>query len=179
MKPSDEDVVRPKKMSVVYSDKRTKLILKAVFSQLCPAFEKYLKQIEREVARLKETNPLDANLVIKVSHLMVEFLRETDQLSVNLDSFVEQNWNLHGGNIHSEFSKVVQTTFRGDTNWGRVLMFFGFAVSFSVYLEQGVVVGAADSVLEWTCQVVKEELGKFYTLHQGWVSGLCIRAGGV
>lgn len=173
--PSVMQPVSRERPSVVYNDRRTKLILKTVFSQLCPACEKNLKQTEREVARLKETNPLDGNLVSKVSHLMVEFIRETDQLSVNLVSFSEQKWSLHGGNMHSEFSKVAQETFRGDTNWGRVLMFFGFAVSFSVYLEQGVVVGAADSVLEWTCQLVEEELGKFYRSHEGWVSSLCMR----
>lgn len=162
-----EDVARARR-SVLYKDRRTKLILKTVFSELCPACEKYLKQLEREVARLKETNPLDANLVRKVSDLIVQFIRETDQLAVNIDSFTEQKWNLHGGNMHSEFSKVAQETFKGDTNWGRILMFFGFAVSFSVYLEQGIVPGAADSVMEWTCQLVEEELGKFYTAHQGW-----------
>lgn len=171
-----EDVARARR-SVLYKDRRTKLILKTVFSELCPACEKYLKQLEREVARLKETNPLDANLVRKVSDLIVQFIRETDQLAVNIDSFTEQKWNLHGGNMHSEFSKVAQETFKGDTNWGRILMFFGFAVSFSVYLEQGIVPGAADSVMEWTCQLVEEELGKFYTAHQGWVSGVAWKHG--
>lgn len=163
-----EDVVRGKRDAV-----KDRLILKTVFSELCPSCGKYLRQMEREVTRLEDTNPQDADLVRKLSHLIVEFLTETDQLAVNMESFTEQKWNLHGGNMHSEFSKVAYETFRGDTNWGRILMFFGFAVSFSVYLEEGIVVGAADSVLEWTCQVVEEDLGAFYTSHQGWVSGIC------
>lgn len=168
----EEDVVRGKR-AVVYSDTRTKLILKTVFSELCPAYEKYLRQVpvEREVARLRGTSPHDADLVKRVAHLIVEFLTETEQLAATMESFTEQKWNLHGGNIHSAFSKVAQETFRENTNWGRILMFLGFAASFSVYLEQGIVVGAADSVMEWTCQVVEEDLGSFYTSHQGWVSG--------
>lgn len=175
MQPEEEGVARARR-TVVYSDKRTKLIVKTVFSELCPACEKYLKQMEREVARLYETSPVDANVVRKVSHLLVEFIRETDQLAQHIDSFSEQKWDLHEGNMHTEFSKVAQETFRADINWGRVLMFISFAVGFSVYLEQGLVVGAADSVLEWTCQVVEEELGQFYTAHQGWVSSLCMHS---
>jgi hypothetical protein len=164
------DVVRD---VVNHCDTRTKPILKTVFSELCPACGKYVRQVEREVSRLRATNPRDAELVEKASHLMVEFLTLTNQVEDNIQSFIEQKWNLHGGNMHSEFSKVAYQTFRADINWGRILMFFGFAVSFSAYLEQGVVVGASDSVLEWTCQVVEEDLGAFYTSHQGWVSSLC------
>lgn len=172
-----EDVVRSKivstaevavcKRPVLYTDGRTKLIMRSVFSELCPACGKWLKVVEREV---RDMGSHDARLIRKVSHLIVQFIRETDQLSANLDSFSEeeQKWHLHSGNMHSEFSKVTSNTFDGKTNWGRVLMFFGFSVSFSVYLEQGIVVGAADSVLEWTCQVVEEDLAEFFLAHQGW-----------
>ena len=154
-----------------YSDARTKLIIKAIFGEYCPACGRYLKEVDRELTRLRASNPEDAELVRKVAQLIVEFLTMTDQLDINMESFTEQKWNLHAGNMHSEYCKVATETFRTDINWGRILMFLGFAVSFAVYLEEGTVVGSADSVMEWTCQVVEEELGAFFTTNQGWVSG--------
>ena len=177
LKKAEEEVVKgkvgkkPSREGVcVYKDSRTKVILKVVFSELCPACEKYLKQLERELSRLRHASPNDAQVVTKLSQLIVQFTKETNQLSANLDQFEEQQWNIHGGNMHMEFSKVALETFREATNWGRVLMFLGFAVSFSVYLEQDRVVGASDSVLEWTCQLVEEELAEFFITHGGWVS---------
>lgn len=155
---------------VVFRDPRTKLILRRLFSELCPACEKHLKQVERDLVRLADTDTESAKLVRRVSFLLVEFIRNTEQLSMNLKNFVEEEWNLHAGNMHMEFSKVAYETFREAANWGRVAMFLGFAVSFAVYLERGIVVGSADSVMEWTCQVVEENVGHFYTSHEGWVS---------
>lgn len=151
-----------------FTDKRTRLILRAVFSEFCPSCEKEAKQIEREISCLKKQNPPDEELVRKVSHLIVQFITETDQLTVNLQDFTQQKWSLHGGNMHSEFSKVAQETFKDTINWGRIIMFLGFAISFSVFLEEGIVRAAADSVLEWTHQLVEEDLGHFYCSHQGW-----------
>lgn len=153
-----------------YTDHRTKLIIKAVFGEYCPACQKYLKDVEKEVTRLKHSNPKDAEFVRRVAQQIVEFLTLTDQLDVNMESFTKEKWNLHAGNMHSEFYKVFHETFRTDINWGRILMFVGFAVSFSVHLEEGTVPGAADSVLEWSCQIVEEDLGAFFVANKGWVS---------
>ena len=177
---AQEEVVRSKMQTrgknvcrTRFTDKRTRLILRAVFSEFCPSCEKEVKQIEREITCLKKQNPPDEELVRKVSHLIVQFITETDQLTINLQDFTRQKWSLHGGNMHSEFCKVAQETFRDNLNWGRIIMFLGFAVSFSVYLEEGIVGTAADSVLEWTHQLVEEDLGHFYCSHQGWVSDRC------
>jgi len=155
---------------VLYKHPGTKLILKKVFGELCPACQKYLSQVEREVTRLDRTNPDLARIVRKLSYHLVEIIRQTEQISFNLDSFVEQRWELHAGNIYMEFSKVALETFKEKPNWGRVITFLGFAVSFVEHLEEGIVVGAAESILEWTAQVIEEDLGQFFSLNNGWVS---------
>lgn len=155
--------------ALLFSDKKTKLILKLVFGELCPACEKHLTQVGREVTKLGITNSEDSKVVRKLAYLIIQFIRETEQVAGNLKTFKEEQWHLHAGNVHMEFSRVAYETFKENPNWGRVIMFLGFAVSYSVYLEQGLVVGSADSVLEWTCQVVEEELGPFYTSYGGWV----------
>lgn len=153
-----------------FRDRSTKLIMRTVFSKLCPACGKYARQVERELARLEDNHPEDARTVRKVVHHMVQFIVETEQVSGNLDSFLKQEWAVDAGNMHMEFSRVAYGTFKESTNWGRVVMFVGFAVSFSMYLEQGTAVGSANSVMEWTCQVVEEDLGQFFISHHGWVS---------
>ena len=148
---------------------RTTIILKQLFSELCM---KDLRQVEREVKRL---TPEDGKLVKRVSGLLVTFIKETDQITVNLDNFAKQEgWNVHAGTVYTEFSKVASETFKSATNWGRILMFLGFAVSYTVYLEKDIMVGSADSVLQWTCQVVEEDLREYIASHGGWVSPVTI-----
>lgn len=140
--------------------------MKMVFSQLSPASDKYVKPVERELIKLEAGHAEDAKTVRRLVYHLVEIIGDTDQVPNNLDSF--QDWKLDAGSIHTEFSRVANATFKKNTNWGRVIMFLGFAVSFAVHLEQGIVVGSADSVLGWTCQVIDEDLEHFYTSHQGW-----------
>lgn len=155
---------------VKYQSRATKLIMKTVFSKLCPACAKHARQLERDLARMDGSYPEDARTVRKLVHYLVEFIKETEQVPSNLDTFVEQKWSLDASNMHMEFSRVAYETFKEQIHWGRVIMFLGFAVSFAVYLENGAVVGSAESVLEWTCQVIEEDLGQFFTSQQGWVS---------
>lgn len=154
----------------VYRHKATKIIIRTVFCKLCTACEKHTRSVERELARLEDSHPEDARTTRKLVHYLVEFIRETDQVSSNMETFLQQKWALDASNMHIEFSRVVYQTFLDSTNWGRVIMFIGFAVSFAVYLEQGAVAGAADSVVEWTCQVIEEDLGQYFSSHEGWVS---------
>lgn len=166
--PFKEKLAKP--AAILFKDRKTKLVMRKVFGELCAACAKHVRQVERELARLEDSLPEDARTVKKVVYHLVTFIRETNQVPSNLDSFLEEKWTLRADNIHMEFSRVAYETFRDSTNWGRVIMFLGFAVSFAVYLEQGLVVGSAESVLEWTCQVVEENLGEFYTSNGGWVS---------
>ena len=167
-KPHQQPQPRAGRLGVIFKDARTNLILKQVFCELC---QKDMREVEREVMRLADRTPKDGQLVRKVSGLIVEFIKETEQISLNLETFNQQEgWNLHAGNIYTEFSKVALETFKSAVNWGRILMFLGFAASFTVYLEKDVLLGSADSVLQWTCQVVEEDLGEYITSHGGWVS---------
>lgn len=162
---------RAERVRIVFKDARTNLILKQVFCELC---EKEVREVEREVMRLADTSPQDGELVRKVSRLIVEFIVETEQVSLNLKTFnqQEEGWNLHAGNVYTEFSKVAMETFKSAVNWGRIIMFLGFAASFTIYLEKDKLLSSGDSVLQWTCQLLEEDLGEYISNHGGWVSPL-------
>ncbi len=81
--------------------------------------------------------------------------------------------------MYTEFSKVAYEQFNTTVSWGRFMMFIGFSVSFCTYALERDVPVAANSVMEWTCQVVEEDLAKFFLTNGGWVSGVCFRTGGV
>lgn len=158
----------PRRLAKLFRDSRTNLILKRVFCELCM---KDTRQVERELMRLSDSNPDDGKLVKRASTLIVDFIKETEQISNNMDVFTgQEEWNLNAGNVYMEFSKVATETFKSTVNWGRIVMFLGFAVSFSLYLEQDIMVGSPDSVLQWTGQVLEEDVGEFITSHGGWVS---------
>ncbi len=167
--PVQHSTPRTGRIGVIFKDSRTNLILKQVFCQLRM---KDVQEVERELVRLSARSPEDGKVVKNVSRLIVELITETEQISLNLETFSQQDgWNLHAGNVYTEFSKVAIDTFKSAVNWGRIIMFLGFAVSFTVYLEEDIMLGSTESVLQWTCQVVEEDLGEFMSSHGGWVSG--------
>ncbi len=155
----------------VFEDRRTRLIVKLLFGELNPTCGRHLPHVQRELVILNSSS--DVKLVKETTVLIIQMLRETNTISINLEDFRNLNWNLHAGNTYAEFSRVAQETFSDSINWGRVLVFLGFCVSYSLYLEKLKVAGGSleESVMEWTCQVIREDLGQFYLSHGGWVSG--------
>ena len=138
---------------------RAETVLKLVFSQLHQK-----DKVERKALAKKE-----GLLVKRIANLIVELIVETDQISLNMDAFTKERWNLHIGSVHSQFGKVAAETFRDEINWGRILTFLGFAVSFSLFLEKELMLDSAEeSVLQWTCQVVEEKLQEYIFSHGGW-----------
>ena len=150
-------------------DKRTKPIVKLVFLKLCLECSNEFRTVERDIIRLEKT--ADRELVYLVAERIVGVLKEWNVLRTNLDDFRKQRWNVYDGNMYTEFSKVTYEMFSETVNWGRVLVFLGFSVSFTTYLLEQDIPTAANSIMEWTCQVVEEDLAKFFISNGGWVSG--------
>jgi len=108
--------------------------------------------------------------VHSVADTTVRLLTEWSMIKTNLEDFQGNNWNVYEGNMYTEYSKVAYEQFSSAVNWGRFLMFVGFSVSFCTYALERDVPVAANSVMEWTCQVVEEDLAKFFGTNGGWVS---------
>ena len=153
---------------ILFKDMKTKPIVKLLFCKLCPSCEKNYSRVEREISRLQSTP--DKELIYRLSKCMVELLVERNILEINLEDFRKQSWNLHAGNMYSEYSRVAFETFSEVINWGRIFVFLGFSISFSIHLMDLHIPSAANSVMEWSCQVVEEDLAKFFTANGGWVS---------
>ena len=153
-------------LQIAFKDIRTRPIIRMVFSELCP---NCARQLERDNLSRK-----DAQVVNRVAKLLLDMIKKTNQVSVNLEDFTRQKWTLHVGNLYTEYSKVSYEVFKDDINWGRVSIFLGFSVSFAIYVDQQNIPGSANSVLEWACQVVEEDLGRFFLSNQGWVSAMLL-----
>ena len=81
----------------IFRDRKTKLIVKMIFYKLCPSCKKHHGQLQKEVIRLGSQD--DVRQVRRVSHLITEFILETNQLNVNLEDFIQWKWQLHAGNM--------------------------------------------------------------------------------
>lgn len=86
--------------------------------------------------------------------------------------FTAQRWEINESNVHSEFSRVAEEVFQDEVNWGRIVAFMGFAVSYSVYaMQKGLQESVVESVCAWTVQVLQNRLHQWLQEHN-WVSHL-------
>lgn len=155
-----------------FVDRKTRPIIRLIFCKLCPACSKDLAKVERDIARMEQGG--DKDLVHFVVDTTVKLLTDWNMIKTNLDDFHRHNWNVYDGNMYTEFSKVAYEQFSGTVSWGRFIMFIGFSVSFCTYALDRDVPVAANTVMEWTCQVVEEDLAKFFLSNGGWVSDVCV-----
>ena len=86
------------------------------------------------------------------------------------NDFTSRGWAIDSTNVYREFSRVAEVTFEDDINWGRIVAFIGFAVTFSVYaVQNGLGETVVDSIFGWTIQVIRGRLHSWLKEHS-WVS---------
>ena len=74
-------------------------------------------------------------------------------------------------NIYSQFTGVVNTLLLDkELTWGKVVVFFSFAVSFTIYLCTNNMGHLAPRVCRWTAQVLRYRLQPWIDKNGGWVS---------
>ena len=150
-----------------FSDRRTKPILKLMFIKLFPACSKNVVRVEHEIARMEKKT--DRELIYDITKMVVHLVGKWNSIKSCLEDFRRNNWKLDVGNVHMEFSKVAYELFSNKKSWSHFTLFVGFAVSFAIYLLEHEVPVATSVVIEWTCQLVEEDLAKFFSSNGGWV----------
>lgn len=134
--------------------------------------EEILQQFKVDLARMDED---DARIVRGVTDSLREalLLTETDGATVPLTvrDLERINYYVTEANVYTEFHHVASETFREEMNWGRVMSFLLFAVSFSVYsLRQGMPDSTVQSIHGWTVGVLRREpVSTFLAANNGWV----------
>ena len=118
----------------------------------------------------------DAHVAERAAERMVEIINTTPSIQIEktVKSFTESGWSVTSDSMHEEFSEVARTTFADGVNWGRVIAFVAFSVSFGAYVCVSGNSGSVVSVFGWTNQVLNESLSGFFVREDGWVSVACV-----
>ena len=80
--------------------------------------------------------------------------------------------NLNSDNLYSHFTETINVLLDDGITWGKVVMFFSFAVSFAVYLctTGNEMSHMAGQVSVWTAQDLQNRIQPWVDDNGGWVS---------
>ena len=81
---------------------------------------------------------------------------------------------LNSGNIYAQFTGTITTLLDNGLTWGKVVVFFSFAVSFAIYLCTHDMSHLAARVCVWAAQVLQNRLQPWIDENGGWVSSAFI-----
>lgn len=85
-----------------------------------------------------------------------------------------QRLHLTSGNLYSQFNGTITALLDNGLTWGKVVVFFSFAVSFAIYLCTNDMSQLAARVCVWAAQILQNRLQPWIDENGGWVSSdLC------
>ena len=132
-----------------------------------------LRSLVREPAATSALSSEERQTVETATDQMTRVIHNTPTIAVEkgIREFKVAGWEVNGDNMEEEFREVERRTFADGIHWGRVIAFLAFSVSFAAYVSSRGISGGAQSVFEWTNQVLDGTLGEFMKKENGWVSG--------
>ena len=77
---------------------------------------------------------------------------------------------LNSGNLYNHFTKTVTVLLDNGLTWGKIVVFFSFAVSFAIYLCTNEMSHLAGRVCVWAAQDVQNRIQPWIDVNGGWVS---------
>ena len=80
---------------------------------------------------------------------------------------------LNSSNLHNSFRKNISVLLDGEISWGKVVIFFSFAVSFAIYLCTNEMSHLAGQVSVWAAEDLQNRIQPWIDVNGGWVS-ICI-----
>ena len=157
-----------------YIDSRTEPITRRIFHLLLQEggveSNEILKSFEVDLSKMSEA---DAKVVREASDKMKRVICSNEKSKIDsvVKDFEDRQWAVSFANMNTEFYRVVDATFKDAVNWGRIVMFTSFAVSFAVYvLKLGLPPNTALSIHHWTAETIMRTTGDFLNKNNGWVS---------
>ncbi len=153
----------------------TALIVRRTFNLLLQdggiSRDDLLKQFTVDLQRMDRD---DAKVVSLVTDSLREVLQTAEYTTVPamVRDFEGRDWPLSEEIICTEFHRVAKELIE-ETNWGRMITFLLFSVSFSIFaLRQGMPDATVLSIHGWTVEALRSTpTSTFIVTHDGWVSG--------
>lgn len=143
-------------------------VMSGLYKTLLPEGVRESKEVEHPTfGGLSEK---ERETVVQATDRLTTVINNTPNLAVEREvrEFSVGRWEVNADNIEEEFHEVARSTFSDGINWGRVIAFLAFSVSFAAYVSSRGISGGAGSVLGWTSQVLNTTLFEFMQREGGW-----------
>ena len=141
-------------------------------------YQKYGTPIPED-ASWKELPSLNghARILQEVSNMLFEVADMFEDARVEELVKKCERLNLNSGNLYAQFNATITTLLDNGLSWGKVVVFFSFAVSFAIYLCTNDMSDLAARVCVWAAQILQSRLQPWIEENGGWVSSnlfICI-----
>ena len=150
---------------------QNRLILAKLLGLLLPrGVEEESGLVEAAASTLSEA---DKRAAYQAAEKIAAIIRSTPSLS-SVENLIHEfdvaGWVVTAENMQDNFREVERTVFCDGVNWGRIIAFLAFSVSFSAYVSSKGIKGGVQSVFGWTSRVLDRILSDFMSKKNGWVS---------
>ena len=124
----------------------------------------------KEMDKVLASNGDHAKISQEVSNMLFEIADLFENARVEELVKKCERLRLNSGNLYSNFTETISVLLDNGLTWGKVVMFFSFAVSFAIYLCINEMSHLAGRVCVWTAQDLQNRLQPWIDVNGGWVS---------
>ena len=137
-------------------------------------FQKYGIAIPEDASwkEMDKASPLNdhTQMCQEISNMLFEIVDLFENARVEELVKKCERLRLNSGNLYSHFTNTINTLLDNGLTWGKVVMFFSFAVSFTIYLCTNEMSHLAGRVCVWTAQDLQNRIQPWIDVNGGWVS---------
>ena len=159
---------KPRNLSVVMTERYFYIVFEK-YGIAVPEFKASWKEKDSD-DEILQLNAGNTRIFQEVSNMLFEIADLFENARV--EELVKKFGKLHlnSGNLYHHFTKIISTLLDDGINWGKVVMFFSFAVSFAMYLCTNEMSHLAGRVCVWTAQDLQNRIQPWIDDNGGWVS---------
>lgn len=116
---------------------------------------------------LSERDKEEAEVAEKAARKIQQLIQDSPTNVVStVEEYKQDGWVLTVDNVHAQFAKVARTLFADAINWGRIVIFHGFAASYCIYaMQKGIQEDIMESVCGWTIHCLHHEVKRWFVDH--------------
>ena len=144
----------------------------------CLVFTKYGIPIPEDASWKEMKKPASANGHWRTLQEVPNMLFEIADLfeDARVEELVKkcERLRLNSGNLYGQFIGTITTLLDDGLTWGKVIVFFSFSVSYTIYLCTNEMSHLAARVGRWAAQVLQDRLVPWIVENGGWVCMISI-----
>ena len=157
---------KPRNLSVVMTERYFYM----VFEKYGIAVPEDASWKEKDSDEILQLNAGHTRMFQEVSNMLYEIADLFENARVEELVKKCERLRLNSGNLYNHFTKTISTLLDDGITWGKVVMFFSFAVSFAIYLCTNEMSHLAGRVCVWTAQDLQNRIQPWIDVNGGWVS---------